>query len=164
MSSPYQKVRLRRLATHGDADRCERMMSCSEPWITLGRDYAKSMEVLQSPDRESYLAEYDHQLVGFLILNLTGPFSGYLQTVCVAPEMRSKGVGPELVRFAEERIFRQSPNVFLCCSSFNPRSFHFYERLGYEKIGELKNYIIQGHSEILMRKTIGPRNDFQKRT
>lgn len=159
---PHATLQIRRIATHEEADRCARMMSSSEPWITLGRDYAKSMDVLQRADRESYLAERDKQLVGFVIINIAGPFSGYLQTVCVASEFRSMGIGPELVRFAEDRIFRISPNVFLCCSSFNPRSCRFYERLGYEKIGELRDYIIPGHSEILMRKTIGPWNDFHK--
>ncbi|HYL64756.1 MAG TPA: GNAT family N-acetyltransferase [Candidatus Methylomirabilis sp.] len=161
--NPSQSVlRIRRIATHDEADCCARMMSSSEPWITLGRDYAKSMDVLQQPNRESYLAESAKEIVGFIILNMDGPFAGYLQTVCVAREKRSMGIGPELVRFAEERIFRQSPNVFLCCSSFNPRSRRFYERLGYEKIGELKDYIIRGHSEILMRKTTGPWNDFRE--
>jgi ribosomal-protein-alanine N-acetyltransferase len=163
MVPPHAPLQIRRIATHDEADRCARMMSSSEPWVTLGRDYAKSMDVLQRTDRESYLAERDNQIVGFVIINMTGPFTGYLQTVCVTPEFRSMGVGPELVRFAEDRIFRISPNVFLCCSSFNPRSCRFYERLGYEKIGELRDYIIQGHSEILMRKTIGPWNDFHKR-
>src|SRR5215472_2988806 len=135
MVPPDAPLKIRRIATHDEADRCARMMSSSEPWITLDRDYAKSMDVLQRSDRESYLAERAHQLVGFLILNMSGPLPGYIQTVCVAPELRSMGIGPELVRFAEQRIFRQSPNVFLCCSSFNPRSCLFYERLGYEKIG-----------------------------
>jgi len=31
-----------------------------------------------------------------------------------------------------------------------------YERLGYEVVGELKDYIVPGHSEMLLRKTIGP--------
>ncbi|HKW55716.1 MAG TPA: GNAT family N-acetyltransferase [Candidatus Acidoferrum sp.] len=155
-------LQIRRIASSGEANLCARMMSSSEPWITLGRDYAKSLDVLQRPDRESYLAESGNEIVGFLILNMAGPFAGYLQTVCVAPEKRSMGIGPALVRFAEERIFRQSPNVFLCCSSFNPRSCRFYERLGYERIGELKDYIIRGHSEILMRKSAGPWNDFRE--
>jgi len=41
-------------------------------------------------------------------------------------------------------------------SSFNPRARALYERLGYEMIGELKDYLIEGASELLMRKTIGP--------
>lgn len=164
MVSPLgTELQIQRIATREEAERCARMMSGSEPWITLQRGYEKSMEVLQMPDREVYLARRQNELVGFLILNMTGPFAGYIQTICVAPSARSNGIGAKIVRFAEDTIFRQSPNVFLCCSSFNPRSRRFYERLGYEKVGELKDYILAGHSEILMRKTIGPWNDFRKR-
>ena len=71
-------------------------------------------------------------------------------------DARGQGLGTRLVEFAEKRIFRDTPNVFLCVSSFNPRARALYERLGYERIGELKNYLIDGASELLMRKTIGP--------
>jgi hypothetical protein len=37
--------------------------------------------------------------------------------VCVAPAQCSQGLGTELIRFAEERIFRRFPNVFTCVSS-----------------------------------------------
>jgi RimJ/RimL family protein N-acetyltransferase len=31
-----------------------------------------------------------------------------------------------------------------------------YERLGYELIGELRDDLVRGSSELLLRKTIGP--------
>jgi ribosomal-protein-alanine N-acetyltransferase len=65
--------------------------------------------------------------------------------------------------FAEERIFSETPNVFICVSSFNKFTQRFYERLGYEVVGELKDYIISGHSEILLRKTIAPFTEFKKK-
>ena len=68
------------------------------------------------------------------------------------------------MRFAEERIFRDSPNVFLCVSSFNTRAKALYERLGYELVGELKDYIVKGYSEYVFRKTVGPIRDFRSRS
>jgi len=47
-------------------------------------------------------------------------------------------------------------NVFLCVSSFNQGALRFYEREGYEKVGELRGYIIPEHSEFIMRKRQGP--------
>lgn len=41
-------------------------------------------------------------------------------------------------------------------SSFNQDAQRWYQRMGYQAIGELKDYLVAGHSEILMRKTIGP--------
>jgi ribosomal protein S18 acetylase RimI-like enzyme len=58
--------------------------------------------------------------------------------------------------FAVQRILRVAPKVFICVSSFNDRARSLYERLGYEVVGELKDFIVRGHSEWLLRKSIGP--------
>ncbi len=137
-------------------------MCSQEPWLTLQRDFEESVEILSDPSRESYLATVEDRIVGFLILNLEGAFVGYLQTVCVAPEWRRQGIGRRLVTFAEDRIFREAPNVFLCVSSFNSDARRLYERLGYEIVGELEDYIVRGHAEILFRKTTGPLREFKK--
>ena len=130
-------------------------MSASEPWTILRRGYDECLELLRRPDRETYVAD-DGAVRGFIILNMHGAFVGYVQTICVDASARSSGIGSRLIAFAEEHIFRDSPNVFLCVSSFNPRARALYERLGYELVGELKNYVIDGASEFLMRKTRGP--------
>lgn len=132
------------------------MMASSEPWTTIGRSFEHCLALIQRPDREVYVAGADNQILGFIILVMTGAFVGYIQIICVAPDARSRGVGSELIAFAEERIFRETKNVFLCVSSFNPRARALYERLGYECVGELKDYLIAGASEFLMRKTLGP--------
>jgi ribosomal-protein-alanine N-acetyltransferase len=67
-----------------------------------------------------------------------------------------------LIEFSEKRIFTEAPNVFMCVSSFNTKAKDLYERLGYEIIGELKDYILSGQSEILMRKTLAPLTEFKK--
>jgi [ribosomal protein S18]-alanine N-acetyltransferase len=45
-------------------------------------------------------------------------------------------------------------------SSFNQGARRLYERLGYNVVGELTDYIVEGHSEILLRKTVGPMATF----
>jgi ribosomal protein S18 acetylase RimI-like enzyme len=85
---------------------------------------------------------------------------GYIQTVCIDPARRGRGLGSKLVEFAEERILRVSPNVFMCVSSFNQGARRLYERLGYTVVGELTDYIVRGHSELLLRKTVGPLTGF----
>jgi ribosomal-protein-alanine N-acetyltransferase len=149
-------VNIRPLAGLDEARRCAQMMCSTEPWITIGRTFDESLAMLQDRAREIYVADDDGRIAGFIILNMQGAFVGYIQTVCVDATARGNGLGTRLVRFAEERIFRAVPNVFLCVSSFNPRARTLYERLGYELIGELKDYLIRGASELLMRKTIGP--------
>jgi ribosomal protein S18 acetylase RimI-like enzyme len=70
------------------------------------------------------------------------------------------GLGSRLLEFAEERIRRVSPNIFMCVSSFNVGARRLYERHGYRVVGELTDYLVQGHSEILLRKTFGPITTF----
>lgn len=144
---------IRALGDDAEARLCAEMMAASEPWITLGRTYEQCLELVRRPDREVYVED---NVEGFVIVNMQGAFVGYIQTICVAPAARSKGLGAKLIAFAEERIFRESKNVFLCVSSFNPRARALYERLGYELAGELKDYLVAGASELLMRKSKGP--------
>ncbi len=155
-------LEIRPLGSPEEARACARMMAGSEPWVTLGRGYEESLALVSDSSREMYVASQDGRVLGFLILNMAGAFVGYVQTICVAEVARSRGIGSRLLQFAEERVFRESPNVFLCVSSFNPRARALYERLGYELVGELTDYIVSGHSEHLLRKTIGPIRDFRR--
>ena len=152
-----------RLNHEADAQRCAHLMACSEPWLTLGRTYEACLAIVQDPTREVYLLKTETDLAGFLIVCMTGAFVGYIQTICIDPIRRGQGLGTRLVEFAERRILAESPNVFLCVSSFNPDARRLYERLGYRVIGELADYLVQGHSEILLRKTSGPLSGFRPR-
>jgi [ribosomal protein S18]-alanine N-acetyltransferase len=147
---------IRPLAAPAEAEACARMMAGTDPWITLRRDYDACLRVVLDDTREDVPAVADPALAGLLVLNLRGSFVGYVQTVCVAPGCRGQGVGTELLAFAEDRIFRDHPNVFICVSSFNPEARRLYERLGYRLVGELTDYLVEGHSELLLRKTRGP--------
>jgi [ribosomal protein S18]-alanine N-acetyltransferase len=135
-------------------------MANSEPWTTLRRSYEQCLKALNNPTREVYVALQQNEFSGFVMLNLSGPFPGYIQSIGVTPGYRNHGIGSKLIAFSEELIFRQSPNVFLCVSSFNKDAQRFYARLGYQRVGELADYVVKGHSEILMRKTLGPITDF----
>ncbi len=142
---------------------CARLMASSEPWITLGRSYETSLGIIQDPSREVYVARDEPGLAGFLVLCLTGALVGYIQTICIDPGRRGQGLGSRLVEFAEQRILHVSPNVFMCVSSFNLDARRLYERLGYKVIGELTDYIVLGHSEFLLRKTLGPLTGFSSK-
>jgi ribosomal-protein-alanine N-acetyltransferase len=156
------EVRQQPLQYPEDIEWCARLMSSSDPWVTLGRSYALCQAALEDRSRERLLVQCDDERAGFIIINMNmGPLTGYIQSICVAPAMRGHGVGSKVIAVAEERIFRESPNVFMCVSSFNAGARKLYERLGYETIGELKNYFVDGHGEILLRKTRGTWAAFQ---
>ena len=150
------ELRVRALEAPADAEWAAATMARSEPWVTLGIGYEHSLKLLGNDKRERYLAEAGAQRAGFLMISMQGAFVGYVQLLGVAEAFRGRGVGKALIDFAEQRIFRDTPNVFICVSDFNLDAQGFYARLGYQRVGELKDFIIAGHSEILLRKTIGP--------
>ena len=155
-------IEVRQLRGGSESEACARMMAGSEPWITLERGYDESLEIISDPSREVYLAVIGGEIAGFVVLEMSGAFVGYVKSICVSPKWRGRGVGGRLMSFAEERIFLEAPNVFLCVSGFNEGARRFYERLGYEVVGELRDYIVPGRSEILMRKSIAPLARFPK--
>jgi ribosomal-protein-alanine N-acetyltransferase len=159
-NAPTRNLAIAPLRSEEDARTCARLMTASDPWVTLGRSYETSLAIIQGPEREVYLARDETGLAGFLILCMSGPFVGYIQTVCIDPGRRGQGLGSRLVEFAEQRILKESPNVFMCVSSFNHDARRLYERLGYKVVGELADYIVRGHSEVLLRKTTGPLTGF----
>jgi ribosomal protein S18 acetylase RimI-like enzyme len=128
----------------------------------LRRGYEDSLRIVSDPSREVHVAWGRAERLGFAVLSMKGAFVGYLQAICVAPEARGRGVGSWLMAFVEERVFRESPNFFLCVSSFNPDARRLYEHLGFEVVGTLRDYIVRGHDEILMRKTKGPLDEFRR--
>ena len=154
-------ISIRPLNGRVEAEACAAMMAASEPWVTLHRSYARSLDTMTEPGKEVYVACDDRNIAGFLILDLRGPLRGYIQTVCVEPSHRGYGVGTKLIRWAEARIEKQSPNVFLCVSSFNPSARRLYERLGYQLVGTLRDYLVPGHDEHLFRKTTGSWEEFR---
>jgi [ribosomal protein S18]-alanine N-acetyltransferase len=153
-------VVLRPLRDEADVRFCAGFLVASEPWITLGLTLEQAVHRLTDPAREIHVATVKEQITGVLVLFLGGTLKGYIQILAVHPDWRSRGVGKQIIAFAEEQIFRTSPNVFLCVSSFNTRAQRFYERLGYQRVGELTNFVVKGHAEFLMRKTRGPLRDF----
>lgn len=144
------------LATDEQARACAEIMSTTEPWITLGRGFDASYALVRDPNREVYVALEGDEVIGFLLIIMQGAFVGFIQTVAVHEKQRGRGLGSRLIAFAEERILREKPNVFMCVSSFNERARRLYERLGYQVVGELTDYIVRGYSEFLLRKTTGP--------
>lgn len=143
-------------------DECANLMAGSEPWITLKRGLIECRKSLTGDFREVYAAIENEKVIGFMVLQMKGTFSGYLQSICVSPEYRNKGIGKELLQFAEAYIFKTSPNMFLCVSSFNSQALKLYEQSGFERVGVLKDFVENGFDEILMRKTIDPWNAFKK--
>src|SRR5688572_17064281 len=105
----------------GDAETwtCAEIMAASDPWLRYARTRQTNHATLTAPGGETYGAvAQDGGVVGVVALALRVPLiRGYILGLAVAPEFRNRGIGTQLLRFAEQRIFRESPNVFMCVSS-----------------------------------------------
>jgi len=151
------KYLIRQSSDPADFSVCARMMSLTDPWITLGMDYELCLTAFDGSYREIWLLEIEKRIAGFVIIQTCGTFSGYIQTICIDSEYRGKGCGRLLLQFCEDRILKFSPNVFICVSSFNKGALKLYLDFGFKMIGEIENFVRDGYSEFLLRKTVGPR-------
>jgi [ribosomal protein S18]-alanine N-acetyltransferase len=153
---------IKKLETKSEAEKCARITSESEPWKFLKISYDDSLKTLMNPAYETYILYDEDNVCGFVTIEMEGALSGYIKRLAVRNDLQNRSYGKLLMNFAEKRIFADKPNVFLCVSSFNKKALLFYKKLGYKKIGVLKNYLVMGHSEYLLRKTIGPLLKFEK--
>ena len=150
METPIQIA----VAAPDDYEWGARLMASTEPWITFKRDLAGCRDTLLRPGTELLVAWQKESRLGFILLapyGLAG--SPYVACLAVAAEARGQGVGSQLLRFAEER-FADRAHIFMLVSSFNRRARNLYGRQGYEFVGELKDFIVAGHSELILHKRI----------
>ncbi len=140
---------------------CAKMMSATDPWITYTMDYSYCLKAFEGECKEIYVLEDEHEIVGFVIVQVGGSFKGYIQTLCVSEKLRGQGLGKKMLQFCEERIRRISPNIFICVSSFNKGAMKLYYEFGFKLVGELNGFVKEDLTELLLRKTFGPIIGFQ---
>lgn len=172
-----------RPARQGDVEACARLVADDPLWRRYGVTLAGARKALRAGvglrgarglrgaqgsqgragqalggDGSLVVATLGGQVVGFIAYHLRGAFhhSGYIRWITVAPHARGRGVGRRLMRFAEERIFKRGPNVFLMASDFNEEAHAFYRKQGYTEVGAVPDYMVPGITERLYRKTRGP--------
>ena len=135
---------------------CAMMMAVSDPWITLGMDYYQCLAAFDGLCKEVYVARYENELAGFVVLQVCGSFKGYIQTICVKEQFRGCGFGKKILAFCESRILELSPNIFICVSGFNTGAIKLYQSQGFKLVGELTDFIKEGFTELLLRKSVSP--------
>jgi ribosomal-protein-alanine N-acetyltransferase len=144
-----------RAASEEDREWAAALMASSEPWVTLGRGYESCLTVCRRLGDTLLIADVDGQRAGFVIVRPGGVAgSPYIPSIAVAPSMRSRGVGAVLLDHVASLYRGRARYLFLCVSSFNPRAREFYERNGFAALGEFRDFIIDGASEILMGKRL----------
>lgn len=141
-------------ATAEDYEWSAQLMATSEPWITLGRDLVRARAAVRRPGTELLIARDRSERLGFLLLASYGLAGApYIATIAVAESARGRGIGSRMLHWAEQR-YADRRNIFLLVSSFNTRAQQLYLRQGYEQVGEISDFVVPGHSELIYRKRL----------
>jgi ribosomal-protein-alanine N-acetyltransferase len=138
-----------------DFSACAEIMSRTDPWVRLGMDQEQCLKSFEGSFREVHLLKSGDEIIGFVIMQPQGTFKGYIQTIAVDENYRGKGYGTQLLKFCEQSILQYSPNIFICVSLFNQKAIKLYAKFGFELVGELKDFVKKGYTELLLRKTVG---------
>jgi [ribosomal protein S18]-alanine N-acetyltransferase len=135
----------------------------SEPWKTLNFNESDIQKIVADSKNSFLLVTRDSEkLAGFALFS-EGFLKGcYLKILAVDSDYRGKGIGGQLLREFEKISFKKSPNAYLCVSDFNKSAVGFYQKHGYEEIGTLTDFLVEGKGEIFLRKSIGSIASFEK--
>jgi len=137
----------------------DRLLGISEqPDIHEGTSLYHSLKkIIQSMDSEIFIAEADHQAIGFAEIYirqdeanpLTVPYGyGYLQTLIITKRYRLQGMGAQLMRAVEGWAKEKGASeIRLDIWEFNEGPLAFYERMGYRTMKRTMVYRISMENE-----------------
>lgn len=143
------------LANEQEKDLATHLLATSEPWLTLRISEEQCRTNCHNPEFLLYMAYKNGRLAGIILLDPHGiAGSPYIKSIAVYQDFRGEGIGTMLLSFAEDIFRAEAKHIFICVSSFNIRARKLYERYGFKAVGEFRDFIIEGSSEILMHKRI----------
>jgi ribosomal protein S18 acetylase RimI-like enzyme len=115
-------------------------------------------EFISRTNAATWIAEEDGRLGGFAIVEWRGGKQGvtaYIQTIEVAPEARSRGVGSELLsRIEGSARVAGSCLIWLHVEASNAGAIRLYEVHGYHCESREENYYPQGRAALIYRKRL----------
>ena len=158
-SKPVERLPGCELSTPLSAEQAQSiaaMLAASEPWTTLNFSAAALEKYLtrDDPALHRYLISVEGRPAGVICVRypwLRGP---YLELLGVAPELRGKGTGKQVLGWVESEARRGAKNLWVVASYFNREALRFYERLGFHPIGTIPGLVMPDYDEILLRKRL----------
>ncbi len=109
-------------------------------------DYSEMVE-----QHQAFVAEESGRVIGILVLILKN--DGILMdNVAVLPKYKGKGLGHQLIQFAETQAFEQGfKNLYIYTHELMTENIEMYKRLGYV---ETKRCTEKGYRRVYMRKRL----------
>ncbi|MEZ4863322.1 MAG: GNAT family N-acetyltransferase [Caldilineaceae bacterium] len=143
--------------TNTDITPLAHLMATTPLWQRYGVTEANATARLQSgltAQETIAVAEAAGIPTGFVWYVARSAFQrgGYIMLIGVAATARSQGIGAALMAHAEATLFAQADSIFLLVSDFNAAAQRFYQRLGYQQIGAIPDFVLPGVSELIFYK------------
>jgi ribosomal protein S18 acetylase RimI-like enzyme len=125
--------------------------ACFPPAVSYSRQ--ELSEFITDQKSETWVAEEDGKIVGFLVADRQRPRLIHIITIDVAAEWRRQGVGTLLMDAAETAARRQDSRlIYLETSAQNVSAQRFYLQRGYEKCQVISRYYGNGDAAWVMVK------------
>ncbi len=139
---------------------CAEIISKEHAWQVYGFDFKKSVQVLETMEDVIYIAKVNNKVAGFITLRINGVgnIGAYVRMIAVNSECRNQGIGKAMVDYIQQVAHDSGmDNIFLICSTDNPKGEKFYLHNGFMKVGILQSLVVEGHDEILFRRKYNER-------
>jgi diamine N-acetyltransferase len=142
--------------TQGHAAFLGPALAAIEPWSILNYPAAALTAFLTADDPalSRRVIRAGGETAGLIAIRhpwLQGP---YLQLLALLPAFQGRGLGGVMLRWFEGQATPQNRWLWLCYSSFNRRAGGFYARHGFDEVAGLTDLLVDGQTEVLMRKRI----------
>jgi diamine N-acetyltransferase len=142
--------------TQEDAVMLGKTLAQIEPWNTLNYSANRLSSYLcqEEPLLYKFRIVISEQLVGVICIRYPWLRGAYLELLAIYPAQQKQGLGKEIMLWFEKEVQQTSCNLWALVSSFNDKAQCFYKRIGFTEIGTIKDFLVSGHDEILLRKII----------
>ena len=160
-TKPQKHYQLQELTEKQEADTLSQLFITMEPWRTLKYSAQNLSNYLQKAELYKYSILADQKLVGVVCVRYPWLRGACLELLAIAPSQQGKGIGRDIIQLLETELSKTNyNNLWTLVSSFNHEAQHFYENMGFIKVGQLDDFIVEGYSEFLLRKSsLGLRQD-----
>ena len=110
---------------------------------------------ISDPETVVLVATIAGEVVGFAIMKF-GDLEAHLHLLAVAPKQRRSGIGRAMMEWLEKSCGTAGmQNVRLEVRANNDRAHAFYERLGYRKLGQIREYYDRRETAVVFGKRLG---------
>jgi ribosomal-protein-alanine N-acetyltransferase len=127
---------------------------CFNPPSRFGRRYMRLL--VSRSNAATWIAEENGQITGFAIVEWSkSKVTAYIQTIEVAPEMRGRGVGRELLgRIESTARLAGAGLIWLHVEEANAAAVRLYEARGYRCEGRQEDYYPLGRAALIYLKRL----------